>query len=55
MSLAPGSSSPFVRSSPRTVVLATNQLSFVQQADLVLFVQHGTIVEQGSYAALMGE
>lgn len=37
----------------RTVILATNQLQFVQDADQVLFMSGGKVAEQGRFQALM--
>ena len=37
----------------KTVVLATNQLYFVQSADMVVFMSEGRIAESGSYPKLM--
>ncbi|KAG1680183.1 hypothetical protein FOA52_000296 [Chlamydomonas sp. UWO 241] len=39
--------------SPVTVVLATNQLSFVQAADLVLFMAGGRVAEAGSFPQMI--
>ena len=37
----------------KTVVLATNQLYFVQSADLVIYMSEGRIAEAGPYPKLM--
>ena len=37
----------------KTVVLATNQLYFVQSADMVVFMSEGRIAESGPYPKLM--
>ena len=37
----------------RTRVLVTNQLQFVEDADLVLYMKDGRVAEKGSYQELM--
>jgi len=39
----------------KTVVLATNQLQFVEDTDLVLFLKDGAIAEAGTYAELVAK
>jgi ATP-binding cassette, subfamily B, bacterial len=37
----------------RTVVLISHRLAGVREADLIVVLRHGSIVEQGTHAALM--
>lgn len=39
----------------KTVILVTNQLQYVKNANTVLFLNHGRVIEKGSYAELMAK